>query len=145
MSIGFDTYGGDSGIYSRWGSSNVSWTNFGTEWWDYANETDYNAALTDTNQGSIIVDWDINTGLQVRIDWGGDPIEGYYTAIDTGLFTWPGGYDMTNWSFGFAGRNGGIDNDILIDNLQIDWTAIPAPGMLALFGIAGLSSRRRRH
>ena len=145
MSIGFDTYGGDSGIYSRWGSSNVSWTNFGTEWWDYANETDYNAALTDANQGSIIVDWDINSGLKVYIDWGGDPIDGYYTAIDTPLFTWPGGYDMTGWTFGFAGRNGGIDNDILIDNLNIDYTYIPAPGMLALFGLAGLSSRRRRH
>ena len=146
MSIGFDTYGGDSGIHARWGSSNISWTNFGTEWWYHANETNYDAALNDANQGSILIDWDINEGLMVRIDWGGDPIDGYYTAIDTGFFTWEPGSapDMTDWTFGFAGRNGGIDNDILIDNLNINYNYIPSPGVLALFGIAGLAGRRRR-
>jgi len=146
MTIGFDSYGADSGIYARWGSSNVSWSEFGTEWWYYANETNYNDALADENQGSIIVDWNINTGLKVLIDWGGDPINGYYTAIDTGLFTWPDGYDMTGWTFGFAGRNGGIDNDILIDNLNIDYTynAVPAPNAIALLGLSGLCCGRRR-
>ncbi len=32
---------------------------------------------------------------------------------------------------------------IAIDNIQ--WTGIPAPGALALLGLAGLASRRRRH
>lgn len=129
MSIGFDTYGEDSGIYARWGSSNVSWANFGTEWWYFANETNYDDALADENQGSVIIDWNINTGLVVRIDWGDDPIDGYYEAINTGYFTWPDGYDMAGWDFGFTARNGGIDNDILIDNLVINYTyiAIPEP------------------
>lgn len=146
MSVGFDTYGGDSGIHARWGSNNLSWTNFGTEWWYHANETNYDAALNDANQGSILIDWHINEGLMVRIDWGGDPIDGYYTAIDTDFFGWSPGSepDLTGWTFGFAGRNGGIDNDILIDNLNINYNYIPAPGMLALFGIAGLAGRRRR-
>lgn len=51
---------------------------------------------------------------------------------------------MTSWDFGFAGRNGGIDKDILIDNLKIDYTYIPSPGMLALFGLAGLAAGSRR-
>jgi len=127
MSIGFDTYGEDSGIYARWGSSNVTWANFGTEWWYFANEENYDDALTDANQGSVIIDWDINSGLVVRIDWGGDPIDGYYEAINTSYFTWPDGYDMAGWDFGFAARNGGIDNDILIDNLVINYTYIALP------------------
>ena len=147
MSVGFDTHGGDSGIHARWGGSTLDWTNFGTEWWYHANETNYDAALNDTNQGSILIDWHINQGLMVRIDWGGDPIDGYFTAIDTGYFGWEAGSepDLTGWSFGFAGRNGGLDNDILIDNLNINYNYIPAPGMLALFGIAGLAGRRRRN
>jgi hypothetical protein len=30
--------------------------------------------------------------------------------------------DTTNYGFGFAGRNGGIDNDILIDNFNVTYT-----------------------
>ena len=83
------------------------------------------------------------------IDWGGDPIEGHWDALATNFFTWPDGtdgFDMTGWSFGFAGRNGAIDNDILIDNLDIDYAydQIPAPGALALLGLAGLTGQRRR-
>jgi len=144
MSIGFDTYGGDS-VKARWGGQMISESiAFGTEWWDYAREESAGAALDDANQGNIIVNWDINLGLQVLIDWGDDPIDGYFEAISTNFFTWPDGYDMTNWSFGFAGRNGGIDNDIFIDNLNIDYEYIPAPGAFALLGLAGLAARRRR-
>jgi hypothetical protein len=144
MSIGFDTYGGDSGIHARWGGSSLTWNNFGTEWWNYANENDYNSALTDANQGSILIEWDINSGLDVYIDWGDDPIPGYYHSIDTGFYSWPDGFDMTGWDFGFAGRNGGIDNDILIDNFNVSYNYIPTPGVLALLGLAGIHSRRRR-
>jgi hypothetical protein len=144
MAIGFDTYGGDS-VKANWGSQTIAESiTIGTEWWDYANKGSYDNALVD--QGNIIVNWSIDLGLQVLIDWGGDPIDGYWTAIETGFFTWPGGYDMTDWSFGFAGRNGGIDNDILIDNLDIAYTYVPSPGAMALLGMGALmGTRRRRH
>jgi len=145
MSIGFDMYGGDSGIHSRWGSQNVAWNNFGPEWWEHSNEQSYDAALTDANQGHIIIEWSTEDGLVVKIDWGGDPIDGYYTSIDTEYFTWPGGYDTTDWSFGFAARNGGIDHDVLIDNLDIAYTFVPTPAALPLLGFAGLIGRRRRN
>ena len=40
--------------------------------------------------------------------------------------------------------NGAIDNDILIDNLQIDYAYVPAPAGLALLGLGGVAGRRRR-
>lgn len=146
MSIGFDTYGGDS-VKARWGANSIAESiEFGSEWWEYAREENYDAALNDANQGNIIVEWHIDVGLQVLIEWGGDPIEGHWGAVATEFFTWPGGYDMTGWSFGFAARNGAIDNDILIDNLNInyEYNQVPAPGALALLGLAGIVARRRR-
>lgn len=144
MAIGFDTYGGDP-VRALWGGNMISESiAFGTEWWDYAREESYDSALQDENQGNIIVQWDITLGLQVLIDWGGDPIDGHWQAVATEFFTWPDGYDMTDWSFGFAGRNGAIDNDILIDNLQIDYAYVPAPAGLALLGLGGVAGRRRR-
>ena len=51
--------------------------------------------------------------------------------------------DADNWTFGFSARNGGINQDVFIDNLVIN--AVPAPGAaVALMGLAGLGRRRRR-
>jgi len=118
MSIGFDSYGGDSGVYARWGGQSVTWTNFGNEWYNIGTYTDYNTALDDYYQGTITVKWNIDTGLQVGIAW-----PGYETwwGIDTGLFT-GSIMDTTNFSFGFAARNGGIDMDVLIDEFNVAYT-----------------------
>ena len=118
MSIGFDSYGGDSGVYARWGGQNITWTNFGNEWYAIGTYSDYNQALDDYWQGTVEVKWNRDTGLQVGIAW-----PGYDTwwGIDTDLFTGPI-MDTTNFSFGFAARNGGIDMDVLIDELNINYT-----------------------
>ena len=118
MSIGFDSYGNDSGVYARWGGQSVTWTNFGNEWYNIGTYTDYNTALDDYYQGTVTVKWNIDTGLQVGIAW-----PGYETwwGIDTGLFT-GSIMDTTNFSFGFAARNGGIDMDVLIDDFNVNYT-----------------------
>ncbi len=118
MSIGFDSYGGDSGVYARWGGQNITWTNFGNEWYHIATYSDYNQALDDYWQGTISIKWNVDTGLQVGIAW-----PGYDTwwGIDTDMFT-GAIMDTTDFSFGFAARNGGIDMDVLIDELSVDYT-----------------------
>ncbi len=118
MSIGFDSYGEDSGVYARWGGTNVTWTNFGNEWYSIATYSDYNQALDDFYQGTITVKWNIDTGLQVGIAWPGHET---WWGIDTPLFTGPI-MDTSNFSFGFAARNGGIDMDVLIDEFSVDYT-----------------------
>lgn len=140
MSIGFDSYGPDSGIHARWGSTDLAWTNFGTEWWDKANYGDYDQALDDYNQGTINIIWDQNTGLQVGIAWPGYDM---WWGLDTGYFTGDV-MDNSNFSFGFAARNGGIDNDVLIDDFNVDYNYVPGPGALALLATLGFAARRRR-
>lgn len=141
MSIGFDSYGGDSGMYARWGGSNVAWTNFGSEWYNIATYSDYNQALDDYFQGTIQIEWDVNTGLDVGVSWPG---YGMWWGLSTDMFTGDG-MDTTDFTFGFAARNGGIDNDVLIDNLNINYTynSIPAPSAIALLGLSGLCCGRR--
>jgi hypothetical protein len=121
MSIGFDSYNdgnSPSGIYARWGGKDLAWTHFGPEWYEIANYGDYNQALDDYYQGTIYINWDDQTGLQVGVSW-----PGYDTwwGLSTGAFT-GSIMDTTNYGFGFAGRNGGIDNDILIDNFNVTYT-----------------------
>ena len=118
MSIGFDSYGNDSGVYARWGGQSVTWTNFGNEWYNIATYTDYNYALDDVNQGTVQVKWDIETGLLVGIAW---PNHSMWWGIDTELFT-GSIMDTTDFSFGFAARNGGIDMDVLIDEFNVTYT-----------------------
>lgn len=47
--------------------------------------------------------------------------------------------------FSFAGEIGySDDSGVAFGTGSITWTAVPAPGAMALFGLAGLSARRRR-
>ena len=118
MSIGFDSYGGDSGVYARWGGQSITWTNFGNEWYNIATYSDYNQALDDFYQGTVTVKWNIETGLQVGIAWPGHDT---WWGINTDMFT-GSIMDTTDFSFGFAARNGGIDMDVLIDEFNVTYT-----------------------
>ena len=63
----------------------------------------------------------------------------------TNLFSWgEGNLDTTNWGFGFAARNGGVTSDVIIDDFNVDYEYLPAPGALALLGLGGIATRRRR-
>jgi hypothetical protein len=141
MAIGFDSYGDGSGIHALSGAAEQGYTGFGDEWWQIPTYGDYNQALDDYWQGTIQVNWNIDTGLQVGIAW-----PGYDTWWGMDLGGFGSGMDTSNFGFGFAARNGGIDNDVLIDNFNIDYTynELPAPGALALLGLGGLCARRRR-
>lgn len=148
ISVGFDTYGADNetGIYDSWGADVIAWDNAPnpSHYWNGATYQDYIAALQGGASANII--WDIESGLSVSIGWANNQGGWNFT---TEYFTWPGGLDTSDWGFGFAARNGGSPMDVIIDDFVVDYIyddgVIPAPGALALLGLAGITSRRRRH
>jgi hypothetical protein len=137
MSVGFDFYGGDSGVNARWASNERAANHMNEDWADSVVYYGYDWALNNDHQATAYIDWDTNGELVVSIAWPGQALVEY---LRTSEFQ---GIDTSNFEFGMAGRVGGATWDVLIDDMNI--TYVPAPGMLALFGIAGLSSRRRRH
>ena len=144
IAIGFDSYGADNdtGIYMNWGDSQVSWTNAPNNN-HYTNGAGYNDYLAALAGGALAtIEWDINTGLFVEVKWANGQGSWSHT---TNLFSWgEGNLDTTNWGFGFAARNGGVTSDVLIDDFNVDYEYLPAPGALALLGLGGIATRRRR-
>ena len=144
IAIGFDSYGADNdtGFYMNWGDSQASWTNAPNtnHFTNGAGYNDYLAALAGGAEATIV--WDIDTGMSVNVQWANG--QGSWSH-STGLFSWgEGNLDTTNWGFGFAARNGGVTSDVIIDDFNVDYEYLPAPGALALLGLGGIATRRRR-
>jgi hypothetical protein len=144
ISIGFDSYGPDNetGFFMGWGSQQVSWTDApnNNHFTNGAGYSDYLTALAGGAEATIV--WDINTGMSVNVQWANG--QGSWSH-STDLFSWgEGNLDTTNWGFGFAARNGGVTSDVLIDDFNVDYEYLPAPGALALLGLGGIATRRRR-
>jgi hypothetical protein len=144
ISVGFDSYGPDNetGFFMGWGSQQVSWTDApnNNHFTNGAGYSDYLTALAGGAEATIV--WDINTGMSVNVQWANG--QGSWSH-STELFSWgEGNLDTTNWGFGFAARNGGVTSDVLIDDFNVDYEYLPAPGALALLGLGGIATRRRR-
>ena len=144
IAIGFDSYGADNdtGFYMNWGDSQASWTNAPNtnHFTNGAGYNDYLAALAGGAEATII--WDIDTGMSMNVQWANG--QGSWSH-STELFSWgEGNLDTTNWGFGFAARNGGVTSDVIIDDFNVDYEYLPAPGALALLGLGGIATRRRR-
>ena len=144
ISVGFDSYGPDNetGFFMGWGSQQVSWTDApnNNHFTNGAGYNDYLAALAGGAEATIV--WDINTGMSVNVQWANG--QGAWSH-STELFSWgEGNLDTTNWGFGFAARNGGVTSDVIIDDFNVDYEYLPAPGALALLGLGGIATRRRR-
>ena len=144
ISIGFDSYGADNetGFFMNWGGNPISWTDAPntSHFTNGAGYNDYLAALAGGAEATII--WDIDTGMSINVQWANG--QGSWSH-STNLFSWgEGNLDTTNWGFGFAARNGGVTSDVLIDDFNVDYEYLPAPGALALLGLGGIATRRRR-
>lgn len=80
------------------------------------------------------------------LGWGGYAEKAYDFGLETQLQNIPHTSDTVTiriYAHG-AGWQGGIDESWGIDNLGVSVNNIPAPGAMALLGVAGLVSRRRR-
>ncbi len=151
LAVGLDRYGSDAGVYGRWGGPNnqIAYTSgpAGNPWtWaDAAVAANYNDALQAVNKATMYVDWDGSNGaLRVQVAFPGN------NAFDVinGTFAQLQGIDTSNFTFGFAGRTGGVSIDTFIDNLNVSYEystpVVPGPaGIAALAGLAAVRRRRR--
>jgi len=144
MSVGFDTYGGDAGAYARWGKDTRAQNNMNENWLDHVTYYGYDYALYDQHQATMEVEWTRDGDLVVYLTTPDNAYgagTGRTEILRTNAFA---DIDTTGFEFGFAGRVGGATWDVLIDNLEIEYSYAPAPGAIALLGLAGLIGRRRR-
>ena len=127
--------GANPGVYAKQGVTTFASNGLG---YDPMTYSDHLQAKDDSGHGRFRVEWDINSGLQIYVGWSWMEEEVLWVDAQGIQPT-----DAHDWTFGFSARNGGIDQDVFIDNLVI--TAVPAPGSaVALVGLAGLGRRRRR-
>ena len=136
MSANFVSYpGANPRVEAKQGVTTFASNGLGYEPMTYS---DHAQAKDDSGHARFRVEWDVNTGMQIYVGWSWMSEEVLWVDAAGIRPT-----DADNWTFGFSARNGGINQDVFIDNLVI--TAVPAPGaVVALMGLAGLGRRRRR-
>ena len=115
LSVGFVTYpgGGGNGVNGKWGGSQFAFTAYDHERMRY---DDDQVAGDPNNMATATVEWSRDSGTTVTIARPTFPPDTIF--IDQGQGQ-TGSIDATGWSFGFAARNGGIDQDVLLGDLSI--------------------------
>jgi MYXO-CTERM domain-containing protein len=110
---------------------------------------------TDNALQSIGIDWsgwdpaggdmfaDNGTWFVTPADVQGEAVDGKVLVAQFTTFAGAGSYDMT-FSAGFQGKDGAGETWQSGHSISITGADIPAPGAIALLGLAGLAGRRRR-
>ena len=115
LSIGFRSYpaGGGGGVAVRWGAQDVAFIPF-----DYAlaRYDDYEQAADPFNMATARVRWRRETGVTVTIALSTFPPEVIHLDVAQDVLE---DVDPRSWSFGFAARNGAIDQDVLIGDFDV--------------------------
>ena len=124
LTVGVTAYpdGGENGVDARWGG-----TQFVQAPFDFSSVTysDYQQAGQPENMPTMYVNWSADDGVTVAIALPWQDPQILYSEAGSGVLS---GIDPTDWNFGFAGRNGAIDMDILIGDVVIDYQYIPHEG-----------------
>ena len=99
----------------------------------------YDWALNNNHQATAYINWETDGDLVVSIAWpSNDPVEYLRTDAFQGI-------DTTNFEFGMAGRVGGATWDVLIDDMNIEYSySVPVPGLGGIAVLAGIGAVRRR-
>ena len=90
--------------------------------------TDYATAGLPESMPTMTVYWSEIVGLSVSIAFPFQNPEVVYADQGLDVFA---GIDPSNWRFGFAGRNGAIDQDVLIGDFSLLYDYLPETGGLS--------------
>ncbi len=122
LSVGFVTYtgAGGNGVNGKWGGSQFAFAplSFTPVTWVTATQ-----AVDRIRMAVATVSWSRGTGTKVTVAFPGSVGSTIY--IDQGAQAMSN-IDPTGWSFGFAARNGSIDQDVYIGEVQIS-TVVECP------------------
>ena len=126
LSVGVNSYaeGGNSGVDGRWGTIPFVQTplEFSQVTWN-----DYETAGRPESMATMTVQWRNDLGLTVSIAF---PFNDPQVIYSNAGFNEISGVDPTDWSFGFAARNGSIDQDVLIGDFSVTYEYQPPTGGL---------------
>ena len=124
LTVGVRAYpdGGQNGVDGRWGGAQFVQAPF-----DFSSVTydDYQQAGQAENMPMMRVDWSADSGVSISIALPSQNPQILYSEEGSGELS---GIDPTGWNFGFAGRNGSIDMDILIGDLVVNYQYVPTSG-----------------
>ena len=127
LSVGVTGYpaAGNNGIDARWGGAQFVQTPLDFSSVTY---TDYATAGLPESMPTMTVYWSEIVGLSVSIAFPFQNPQVVYANEGLDVFA---GIDPTDWRFGFAGRNGAIDQDVLIGDFTLLYDYLPEIGGLA--------------
>ena len=124
LSVGFISYtgAGANGVNGKWGGSQFAFTplSFAPVTWVTTTQ-----AVDRIRMAVATIHWSRTTGTRVSVAFPGTV--GSTIFIDQGAQPMAN-IDPTGWSFGFAARNGAIDQDVYIGELQINAVVQCPPG-----------------
>lgn len=122
LSVGFVSYtgAGANGVNGKWGGNQFAFVpySFAPVTWVTVTQ-----AVDRIRMATATVTWSRSTGTRVTLAFPGSVASTIY--IDKGAQAMAN-IDPTGWSFGFAGRNGGIDQDVYIGEVVIS-TVVECP------------------
>lgn len=122
LSVGVVPYPavGTNGVTARWGGQEFAFTPLDFSSVTY---TDYQQAGDPANMPMLRLTWTKDAGATVTIAFPSQNPQTVWSGQGAGYFD---GLACTDWSFGFAARNGAISQDVLIGDVNIGYEFVPA-------------------
>ena len=110
---------GENGVAGRWGTTEFAFNSL-----DFSTVTynDYQKAVDPNNMATMNIYWSKSLGVTVSVAFPSNNPDIIWEEQGASFFD---EVDATNWNFGFAARNGGIDMDVLIGDLIVGYEFIP--------------------
>ena len=124
LSVGVVPYPavGTNGVTARWGGQEFAFTPVDFSSVTY---TDYQQAGQPENMPMLRLSWTKDAGATVTIAFPSNAPQVIWSNQGSEYFD---ALDCIDWSIGFAGRNGAINQDVLIGDVNLGFEFVPANG-----------------